>query len=112
MDFQQAKQVSPSDLNQLNQRVASVNVFGWRYIPNIGRPGAALSHATLFPQEPVYTAAWHGKGRIHWEAPDQDQYQYYQIIQALSQLPIKAYRECQMTREASSLRGDLARQLG
>jgi len=112
MDFQRAKQMSPSDLNHLNQRAASVNVFGWRYIPNIGRPGAALSHATLFPQESVYTAAWQGQGRIHWEAPDQEQYQYYQVTQALSQLPIKAYSECQMTQGSVVLRGDLARQLG
>jgi hypothetical protein len=40
-------------------------LVGWRYIPNIGRPGAALSHATLFPQDLVTGAAWLGEGRIH-----------------------------------------------
>ncbi len=112
LDFRQAKQMSPDELTQLNQRSGSVNAFGWRYIPNIGRPGAALSHATLFPQEFVYTAAWQGEGRIHWEALGPEQYQYYPITRALSQLPVKAYRDCQMTMGSTVLRNDLARELG
>ncbi len=112
IDFRQARQMSSDELKLLNQRAGTVNAFGWRYIPNIGRPGAALSHATLFPQEFVYTEAWHGDGRIHWEALGPEQYhQYYPITQALSQFPIKGYGECMMTHGSLVLRNDLSRHL-
>lgn len=112
IDFRQVKQVCSNELDLLNKRIGTVNAFGWRYIPNIGRPGAALSHATLFPQESVHKAAWQGEGQIRWEALGPEQYQYYPITQALSQLPIKAYRDCLMTQGSIVLRNDLARQLG
>ena len=112
--------MSRADVTRMTLRVCAVNAFGWRYIPNIGRPGAALSHATLFPQDFAYTAAWQGEGRIHWEALGPEQYYqwpvpgrpHYPITQALSQLPIKAYRECLMTQGSMVLRNDLSRQLG
>jgi hypothetical protein len=110
MDFRQVKQMSPAELALLNQQAGTVNAFGWRYIPNIGRPGAALSHATLYPQELVNGAAWLGEGRIHWEAGP-EQYLYYPITRALSQLPIKSYRKCLMTQGRLVLRNDLARRL-
>ncbi len=113
MDFRQAKQMSPDELDLLNRQAGTVNAFGWRYIPNIGRSGAALSHATLFPQQLAYTAAWRGEGRIRWEALGPEQYyQHYPITQALSQLPIKSYRDCLMTQGSSVLRNDLSRPLG
>jgi hypothetical protein len=104
--------MSADELSRLNRRAGTVNAFGWRYIPNIGRPGAALSHATLFPQEFVYAAAWQGEGRIHWEALGPEQYGgYAPITEALSRLPIKAYRECMMTQGSLVLRNDLSMQL-
>jgi hypothetical protein len=111
MDFRQVKQMSPSELSLLNQQAGTVNAFGWRYIPNIGRPGAALSQATLFPQNLVAGAAWLGEGRIHWEALSPEQYQYYPITRALGQLPIKSYHNCLMTQGSLVLRNDLARHL-
>ncbi len=112
MDLQKTKQLSPEELTLLNQQSSKVNLFGWRYIPNTGRPGAALSHATLFPQEFPYAEAWLGEGRVHWEAPTPEQHPTQaHIIQALSQLPIKAYRDCMMTHGGAVLRNDLARQL-
>jgi len=112
MDFQKTKLMTAGELRALNRQSGKVNAFGWRYIPNIGRPGAALSHATLFPQEFVYSAAWLGDGRVQWEAPTAEQNSTQaHIIQALSQLPIKSYRECVMTLGSAVLRNDLARQL-
>jgi acetoacetate decarboxylase len=111
IDFRQVKQMSPAELALQNQQAGTVNAFGWRYIPNIGRPGAALSHATLFPQDLVARTAWLGEGRIHWEALGPEQYQYYPITQALSQLPVKSYRDCLMTQGSIVLRNDLAKQL-
>jgi acetoacetate decarboxylase len=112
MDFRKTKPLGPEELTVLNQQSGKVNAFGWRYIPNTGRPGAALSHATLYPQELPSTEAWLGEGRFQWEAPTPEQHPTQaHIIQALSQLPIKAYRDCMMTHGSVVLRNDLARQL-
>jgi len=48
MDFRKTKLLTAGELRALNRQSGKVNAFGWRYIPNIGRPGAALSHATHF----------------------------------------------------------------
>ncbi|HEU5317954.1 MAG TPA: acetoacetate decarboxylase family protein [Chloroflexota bacterium] len=50
LDFRKTRQLGPDEVAVLNQRSGKVNTFGRRYIPNTGRPGAALSHATLYPQ--------------------------------------------------------------
>jgi acetoacetate decarboxylase len=112
MDIRKTQAMAPEELRTLNQQWASLNWFGWRYIPNIGRPGAALSHATLFPQEVAFTQAWRAEGRVQWEAPLPEQHptQAY-IIRALSQLPIQAYRDCWTAQGSQVLRNDLARQL-
>jgi acetoacetate decarboxylase len=111
MDFRQGKQMSADELALLNKQTGTVNAFGWRYIPNIGRPGAALSHATLFPQDLNFATAWQGEGRIRWEDLGPEQYPYYPITQAFSRLPIKSYRDSVMTQGTIALRNDLARQL-
>ena len=112
LDFRKTGQLGPDEVTVLNQRSGKVNAFGWRYIPNTGRPGAALSHATLYPQEYPCTAAWQGEGRVRWEAPTAEQHpNQAHIIQALSQLPIKSYRDCLMTHGGVVLRNDIARAL-
>jgi hypothetical protein len=89
-----------------------VNQFGWRYIPNIGKPGAASSHATLYPVDFNIKAGWQGVGRVQWEAPSWEQHpRQAHIISALAQLPIKTYLDCIMTRTIQVLRTDLAREL-
>jgi hypothetical protein len=70
-----------------------------------------LSHATSFSQDLVARAAWLGEDLIHWEALGPEQYQYYPITQALSQLPIESYSDCLMTQGSIVLRNDLAKQL-
>jgi len=72
--------------------------------------GVSAWHETLYPQELVNGAAWLGEGRIHWEAGP-EQYLYYPMTRALSQLPIKSYRNCLMTQGRLVLRNDLARRL-
>jgi hypothetical protein len=112
MDIRKTKAMAPEEVTNLNQQWASLNWFGWRYIPNIGRPGAALSHATLFPQEFAFTQAWWGEGRVHWEAPLPEECPpQARIIEALSQLPIQAYRNCWTAQGSLVMRNDLARQL-
>ncbi|MEJ2589618.1 MAG: acetoacetate decarboxylase, partial [Deltaproteobacteria bacterium] len=81
-------------------------------IPNTGRSGAALSHATLYPLEFAYTAAWPGEGSVQWEAPTPERHPTQaHIIRALSQLPVKGYHECLMAQGSMVLRNDLARPL-
>ncbi len=112
MDVRKTKAMASEELTILNQQQGYLNWFGWRYIPNIGRPGAALSHATLFPQEYAFTQAWRGEGRVQWEAPILEEYPTQaRIIQALSQLPIQAYRDGIMAQGSVVARNDLARQL-
>lgn len=104
--------MSPEELSALNQQLGKLNWFGWRYIPNIGRPGAALSHATLYPIESVFTRGWQGEGRVYWQPLtwEQNPMQAH-IIEALSQLPINSYGECAITSGSQVLRGDIAREL-
>lgn len=112
MDFQKIGTMTAEEVSALNQQSGKLNWFGWRYIPNTGRPGAALSHATLYPIEFVYTAGWRGNGKVRWEVltPEQHPKQAH-IINALSQLPIRSYQECMMTQGSQVLRNDIARQL-
>ncbi len=113
MEVRKTKAMAPEELTTLNQQwAANSNWFGWRYIPNLGRPGAALSYATLFPQEFAYTQAWRGEGRVQWEAllPEEHPIQA-RMIEALSQLPIRAYRDCLTAQGSLVIRNDLARPL-
>ncbi len=112
IDIRKTKAMAPEALTTLNQQWASSNLFGWRYIPNSGRPGAALSHATLYPQNFTFTQAWRAEGRVQWEAPLPEQHPTQaRIIQALSQLPIQANRDCWTAQGSVVLRVDLGRQL-
>ncbi len=111
IDFTRTSKMGPNDLDALNRQQGKLNWFGWRYIPNIGQPGAALSHATLYPVEFDYTAGWRGEGNIHWTATPQRHPTQAHIIAAMSRFPIRAYRDCTMTLSSQVLRIDLARQL-
>jgi hypothetical protein len=112
LDFRKTGTLTADELSALNRGGGQINWFGWRYIPNIGRSGAALSHATLYPVENTYTAGWRGTGKVCWEAVTAERHPAQaHIIWALSQLPIKGYRECVMTVQSQVLRIDIARQL-
>lgn len=104
--------MTPEQLSVVNQQLGKFNWFGWRYIPNTGRPGAALSHPTLYPIENVFTSGWRGEGRVHWQALtwEQNPTQAH-IIEALSQLPIDSYGVCAITSGSQVLRADTAREL-
>jgi hypothetical protein len=111
MDFKRTRKMTPEELAAKNQQ-GKLNWFGWRYIPNIGKPGAALSHATLYPLESTFTAGWLGDGQVKWEALTWEQHPMQaHIVNALGQLPIKGYIGCEMTQKIQVLRNDIARQL-
>ena len=89
-----------------------VNQLGWRYMPNIGRPGAALSHATLYPVDVSYFSGSRASGEIAWTKAD-PLFNPAQaaIINALADLPVLEYRDCVFAKTATNLRADEAREL-
>jgi acetoacetate decarboxylase len=64
-------------------------LMNWRYIPNVGGPGAALSQPVLYPQRTEIARAWTGKGTVQWTQLtwEQNPMQWH-IIKALAELPV------------------------
>ena len=89
-----------------------IDQMGWRHIPNIGKPGAAVSHATLYPVEVTYLSGAGGAGTAAWTTMDylRNPMQCH-IIAALADLPIVEYRPGVFAKLVTHLRGDLAREL-
>jgi acetoacetate decarboxylase len=98
------------ELALLRQGMSHTNWFGWRHFPNVGSPGAALSHPVLFPQEFTITTARLGDATIEWNVPGWlDNPTQIPIIDTLSRLPNlgggkAVYMQCE-----NVLRADLAR---
>jgi acetoacetate decarboxylase len=112
MDFTQTRQYSEDEVKELNRQEALMNWLGWRYIPHIGKPGAALSHATLYPINYNFTEVWAGEGTIRWQELTWEQHpNQYGAINELARLPIRKYVGCRMARHSQVMRVDLARQL-
>ncbi len=79
--------------------------FGWRYIPNCaGKDGAAVSHATCYPQRSTVSKLWFGEGKIQWTklAFEQHPTQAH-IISALADLPIVRYIGASMNKSVLNL---------
>jgi len=102
-DFQRQSELGKKEIAKLNEH-ARVNYFGWRYIPNLGKGGAALSHATLYPQEMTVSRAWVGEGRINWpEFPLEINLLQYKIINTLANLPALKYTSSLMMKGSAIL---------
>jgi len=101
------KNTREATVDELNARNASKDyfVFGWRYIPNCaGKPGAALSHATCYPQRSTVSKLWFGEGKIQWNKLTYEQHPtQMHIIAALADLPIKNYIGASMTQSVLNL---------
>ena len=83
------------------------------YIPNIGRLGAALSHANLYPQEigPI-TNFWQGESEAQWRNLYWDQsLTLFKISKALRRLSILGYRSCIALSSAAKLLKGLAQEI-
>ena len=88
LDFTSKGELSERDVAAMNEN-PKVNFFGWRYLPNLGKGGAALSHATLYPQEMRVNRAWTGEGAIRWTKPSTEQHPLqWRIIGTLADLPV------------------------
>lgn len=112
MEFRKGTQLLDPANADPSAKPATINAFGWRYIPNIGKPGAALSHATLYPQQAVATEVWTGEGKVTWTplTPEQHPLQAH-IIAGAAALPNLGYRDCIYSRAKVTLHEETARAL-
>ncbi|NMM64328.1 acetoacetate decarboxylase family protein [Clostridium sp. P21] len=62
------------------------NVFGWRYIPKVDGPGAALNEPILYPKSTSIINGCCGKGTVEWIPNKKNVYNY--IIKQLADLPV------------------------
>ncbi|MCC7021296.1 MAG: acetoacetate decarboxylase family protein [Thermomicrobiales bacterium] len=112
MEFRKSQQLLSDADAVRNPQPATINAFGWRYIPNIGKPGAALSHATLYPQQAIVTEVWAGEGSVEWTVLTQEQHPLQaHIIAGVAALPNKGYRTCTYSRARVVLHEETARAL-
>lgn len=103
IDFLKKNELSKQDIEEMNEH-PKINLFGWRYLPNLGKGGATLSHATLYPQEMVAKQAWAGEGSVQWTqlTPEQHPLQSH-IIKALAELPLVKYTKAMMIKCSAQL---------
>lgn len=113
ISLENVKEASDEEVATINADKPVGNMMAWRYIPNVGRPGAALSHATLFPQQPGDTLkAWHGEPNVTWNPVTWEQSPtQFSIINALAGLPILEYRWGMAQRGPHTLKAGIAREL-
>lgn len=98
-----------ADLERIQLEHGQVNWFGWRCFPNVGAPGAAVSHPVLFPQEFNLRAASTGRASIRWTVPDWfSNPTQIGLIAALAALPNKGGGEAVLMQCENVLRADLA----
>lgn len=97
------RELGEEELKLLNEH-SRMNYFGWRHIPELGKAGAALSHATLYPQEAKFDKAWEGEGRINWLKFDLEiNMVQFRIINAMSSLPVLKYSKALMMKGSARL---------
>lgn len=103
LGFNRKEELAQSAIDQKNED-PKINLFGWRYLPNLGKGGASLSHATLYPQEVTVKKMWAGEGIIQWNIlkPEEHPLQAH-IIRALAELPIVKYTGGNMIKATARL---------
>jgi len=96
--------LTKEQIEEMRKAAEKSHWMGWKYIPKIGEPGAAVSHATLFPTAGVTTEAWLGKGEVKWQhlTWEQNPTQFH-IVNALADLPIIEYRIALVLKGSSNL---------
>lgn len=112
MEMRDPMPVEGAKFDEMRAMMASINLFGWRYIPNVSGPGAALSQPILYPQGFDLAAAWTGTGAVEWIrlAPWQNPTQHH-IISALADLPILEMGPVMMTKGTAILKPSQGRVL-
>ena len=85
MDFTAGQTLDAEQLQAINASIPSRS-FCWRYIPNVGGPGAALSHAVLSPSRRTVTEGSRGEGNIVWQRENFRAAGQQNVLSALSGL--------------------------
>lgn len=103
LEFQRQTELNEKQLEEVNKN-PKVNLFGWRYLPNLGKGGATVSHGTLYPQEMKARQMWTGEGSLRWTALTFEQHPLQAgIIAAMAGLPVVQYLGGNMVKGASRL---------
>ncbi|MFC1776172.1 3-hydroxyacyl-CoA dehydrogenase NAD-binding domain-containing protein [Pseudomonadota bacterium] len=78
--------------------------MAWRYLPEVGGFGPALSEPTTFPSDSLYTGAWVGEGKVDWNhlTWEQNPTQCH-IANALADLPVLGYLPAMVTTGSTNL---------
>lgn len=85
VDFTAGQTLDAEQLQAINASIPSRS-FCWRYIPNVGGPGAALSHAVLSPSLRTVTEGSRGEGNIVWQRENFRAAGQQNVLSALSGL--------------------------
>lgn len=110
LELNDPKAVNRQMFEQIRAGSANINVFGWRYIPNVGAPGAALSQPVLYPQSMQPKCACIGTGSFKWLELDKnykydEPINYYEIIKQLAALPVINLNPVLLLRGKSLMKG-------
>jgi acetoacetate decarboxylase len=101
LEMTEPQPVEGPQLEQIKAGSLHYNMFGWRYIPKVGAPGADLSQPILYPQGMNIERAWVGKGTVQWiELSYEQNESQWEIIKALAQLPVKSIAPVMMAKGA------------
>ena len=92
------------NVEEMNRAGKESAMFGWKYFPATGQPGASVSHPTLFPSESVAKQAWIGRGKIQWHhlTWEQNPTQFH-IVNAIADLPILEIRLALISKGSTNL---------
>jgi acetoacetate decarboxylase len=104
MSIEGLTRLPDENLKEINQAGKESALFGWKYFPATGQPGASVSHPTLFPSESITKEAWMGKGKIQWQhlTWEQNPTQFH-IVNAIADLPILEMRLALISRGSANL---------
>lgn len=103
MEFWRGAEANGADLATARKN-PKVNYFGWRCVPNLGKGGSTLSHATLYPQQMVPDQVWHGEGKLTWTTLSYEQHLLqFRVIGALAGLPVIKYLGAAMSKGCAQL---------
>ncbi|OPX62188.1 MULTISPECIES: acetoacetate decarboxylase family protein [unclassified Methanoregula] len=113
MELAIGRDCTADELAAINADSGRIVQFGWRYIPKVGPfPGPALSEATYYPVDNVYTAVSACTGTVKWTVPQSGQHPtQHGIIAAIAALPVYEYLPGSFRKGSCTMRMDLARAL-
>lgn len=104
MEINNLKPVPETEIQEWNKGAGKGNWMGWLYVPNIGKPGACVNHATCVPAGGITKEAWSGEGQFTWlkQTWEQNPAQCH-IINALADLPVKEIKSARVSKAGTAL---------